>query len=217
MPLFFHPLHPSFVAEVETFDMTQPLTRTVAAEIEAAMDRYAVLVFHGQCIDSEQQLAFTRWFGPLDIGRKQAVETKSRLADEAMIDLSNLDADGAVFDRNSRKILSNMGTRLWHTDSSYKRPAAKFSILSAHAVPPWGGETEFCDLRAAYDALPESLKAEIADRFAEHWVHHSRATLGFEPTADEIKAAMPPCAGRWCACMPARAASCSISARTRAP
>jgi alpha-ketoglutarate-dependent 2,4-dichlorophenoxyacetate dioxygenase len=195
MPLFVRPLHPLFAAEVETFDMAEPLNDTVAAEIEAAMDCYAVLVFHDQHIDSAQQLAFTRWFGPLDIGRKKAVATKSRLADEAMIDLSNLDQNGAVQDRDSRKILSNMGTRLWHTDSSYKRPAAKFSILSAHAVPPWGGETEFCDLRAAYDALPESMKAEIADRFAEHWVHHSRATLGFEPTPDEIKAAMPPV--RW--------------------
>jgi alpha-ketoglutarate-dependent 2,4-dichlorophenoxyacetate dioxygenase len=195
MAIFVHPLHPLFAAEVEGVDMTKPLTPKLAAEIEENMDAYAVLVFHDQHVDSAQQLAFTRHFGPLDIGRKKAVATTSRLADEAMIDLSNLDEDGAVQDRGSRKILSNMGTRLWHTDSSYKRPAAKFSILSAHAVPPWGGETEFCDLRAAYDALPESMKAEVADRFAEHWVHHSRSTLGFEPTPDEIKAAMPPV--RW--------------------
>jgi len=195
MAIFVHPLHPLFAAEVEGVDMTKPLTPKLAADIEENMDCYAVLVFHDQHVDSAQQLAFTRHFGPLDIGRKKAVATTSRLVDEAMIDLSNLDEDGTVFDRNSRKILSNMGTRLWHTDSSYKRPAAKFSILSAHAVPPWGGETEFCDLRAAYDALPESMKAEIADLFAEHWVHHSRSTLGFEPTPDEIKAAMPPV--RW--------------------
>ena len=192
MRLSVRPLHPVFAAEIEDIDMGAPLDPAGAAAIEAAIDRHAVLVFRNQRLDSERQLAFTRAFGPLDIGRKKAVATKSRLAEEAMIDLSNLDEDGAVFDRNDRKILSNMGTRLWHTDSSYKRPAAKFSILSAHAVPPWGGETEFADMRAAYDALPERLKAEIADRFAEHWVHHSRATLGFEPTADEIKAAMPP-------------------------
>jgi alpha-ketoglutarate-dependent 2,4-dichlorophenoxyacetate dioxygenase len=195
MTLAIRPLHDVFAAEIADFDMAAPLTEARAAEIEAAMNRHAVLVFHDQRIDADQQLAFTRWFGPLDIGRKKAVATASRLADEAMIDLSNLDEHGAVHDRNSRKILSNMGTRLWHTDSSYKRPAAKFSILSAHAVPPWGGETEYCDLRAAYDALADDLKAEIADLFAEHWVHHSRATLGFEPTADEIKAAMPPV--RW--------------------
>jgi alpha-ketoglutarate-dependent 2,4-dichlorophenoxyacetate dioxygenase len=189
-----HPLHP-FAAVVEDFDMAAPLDQARADAIEAAMNRHAVLVFRGQRVDSDQQLAFTRWFGPLDIGRKKAVATKSRLVDEAMIDLSNLNQDGAVFDRNDRKILSNMGTRLWHTDSSYKRPAAKFSILSAHAVPPWGGETEFADMRAAYDALPARLKEEVEGRFAEHWVHHSRATLGFEPTEAEIKAAMPPV--RW--------------------
>ena len=195
MAIFVHPLHPLFAAEVEGVDMSKPLTAKLVADIEENMDCYAVLVFRDQHVDSAQQLAFTRHFGPLDIGRKKAVATTSRLADEAMIDLSNLDEDGAVQDRSSRKILSNMGTRLWHTDSSYKRPAAKFSILSAHAVPPSGGETEFCDLRAAYDALPEPMKAEIADLFAEHWVHHSRSTLGFEPTPDEIKAAMPPV--RW--------------------
>ncbi len=192
MSLSVRPLHPLFAAEVEAFDMGAPLTAADAAAIEDLMNRYAVLVFHDQRLTSEQQLAFTRWFGPLDIGRKKAVKIKSRLADEAMIDLSNLDEDGAVFERNDRKLLSNLGTRLWHTDSSYKRPAAKFSILSAHAVPPWGGETEFADMRAAYEALPERLKVEVAERFAEHWVHHSRSTLGFEPTADEIKAAMPP-------------------------
>ena len=193
--LRLRPLHPLFAAEVEAFDMREPLTEALAAEIEAAMNRYAVLVFHGQSLTSEQQLAFTRWFGPLDLGRKKAVKTGSRLAEDEMVDLSNLDENGFVFDRNHRKILSNMGTRLWHTDSSYKRPAAKFSILSAHAVPPWGGETEYADMRAAYDALPDALKAECEGRFAEHWVHHSRSTLGFEPTADEIKAAMPPV--RW--------------------
>lgn len=193
--LRLRPLHPLFAAEVEAFDMAAPLTEALAAEIEAAMNRYAVLVFHGQSLSSEQQLAFTRWFGPLDLGRKKAVKTGSRLAEDEMVDLSNLDENGYVFDRNHRKILSNMGTRLWHTDSSYKRPAAKFSILSAHAVPPSGGETEYADMRAAHDALPDALKAECEGRFAEHWVHHSRSTLGFEPTADEIKAAMPPV--RW--------------------
>jgi alpha-ketoglutarate-dependent 2,4-dichlorophenoxyacetate dioxygenase len=193
--LRLRPLHPLFAAEVEAFDMREPLTEALAAEIEAAMNRYAVLVFHDQSLTSEQQLAFTRWFGPLDLGRKKAVKTGSRLAEDEMVDLSNLDENGFVFDRNHRKILSNMGTRLWHTDSSYKRPAAKFSILSAHAVPLRGGETEYADMRAAYDALPDALKAECEGRFAEHWVHHSRSTLGFEPTADEIKAAMPPV--RW--------------------
>jgi len=195
MALSFRPLHPVFAAAAEGIDLAQPLDASIAAAIEAGMNRHAVLVFPGQRLDEDSQLAFTRWFGPLDIGRKRAVKTGHRLRHEEMIDISNLDENGTVFDRNHRKILSNMGTRLWHTDSSYKKPAAKFSILSGHAVPPWGGETEFADMRAAYDALPEVLKREAEGRFAEHWVHHSRSTLGFEPTAEEIKAAMPPV--RW--------------------
>src|SRR5215831_18495215 len=124
MRLAVRPLHPLFAAEVADFDMAAPLDAETAAAIEAAMNQYAVLVFHDQRLDSDQQLAFTRWFGPLDVGRKRAVKMTSRLADEAMIDLSNLDTDGAVFARDHRKLLSNLGTRLWHTDSSYKRPAA---------------------------------------------------------------------------------------------
>ncbi len=195
MSLPVRPLHKLFAAEVASFDMAAPLDASAAAAIEAAMNRHAVLVFHDQRIDADQQLGFTRWFGPLDIGRKKAVATKSRLADEAMIDLSNLDPDGAVADRNSRKILSNMAR-------GCGTPTARTSVRrrnsrSCRLMPcrPGAGETEFCDLRAAYDALPERLKAEIAELFAEHWVHHSRATLGFEPTPDEIKAAMPPV--RW--------------------
>jgi alpha-ketoglutarate-dependent 2,4-dichlorophenoxyacetate dioxygenase len=112
-----------------------------------------------------------------------------------MIDLSNLDENGYVIDANHRRVLSLMGTRLWHSDSSYQRPAAKYSMLRAVRVPAWGGETEFADCRAAYDALPPALLAEAADRFAEHWGHHSRSTLGWEPTAEEIRGAMPPV--RW--------------------
>ena len=114
---------------------------------------------------------------------------------EQMIDLSNLDENGYVIDPNHRRVLSLLGTRLWHTDSSYQRPAAKYSMLRAVTVPPWGGETEFADCRAAYDALPDVLRAEAEDRFAEHWVHHSRSTLGWEPTEEEIRGAMPPV--RW--------------------
>jgi alpha-ketoglutarate-dependent 2,4-dichlorophenoxyacetate dioxygenase len=85
-----------------------------------------------------------------------------------------------------------MATRLWHTDSSYKRPAAKYSLLYCSAIPEWGGETEFADMRAAYDALPDRLRAEAEGRSAEHYVHHSRATLGFAPSPEEIAGAIPP-------------------------
>ena len=190
MSISIQPVDAAFAARVHDFDMSKGVTDEDVKVIEAAMNEHAVLVFGGQHLTGSQQLDFVKRFGPVDAGRTLAVNVKSRLAAE-MIDIGNLDENGLVFDRNSRKILGSMGTRLWHTDSSYKRPAAKFSALAAYAVPSWGGQTEFCDLRAAYDALPKALLAEVEGRYAEHWVHHSRSTLGFEPTPDEIKAAMP--------------------------
>jgi len=204
MAIAFRPLQRHFAAEVQGFDMRQPIDAATARDFEHAIDRYGILVFPAQLVDNAQQLAFTANFGPPDIGRKKAVKhasgrltggnTDSRIPEE-MIDLSNLDENGYVIDPNHRRVLSLLGTRLWHSDSSYQRPAAKYSMLRAVTVPPWGGETEFADCRAAYDALPEMLRTEAEDRFAEHWVHHSRSTLGWEPTAEEISGAMPPV--RW--------------------
>jgi alpha-ketoglutarate-dependent 2,4-dichlorophenoxyacetate dioxygenase len=195
MTVTFEPLHPHFVAAVRGFDMRVPINAQDARMFEEAIDRYAVLVFPAQHVDDAQQLAFTAHFGPPDIGRKKAVRSaESRLPTE-MIDLSNLDENGYVIDPDHRRVLSLLGTRLWHSDSSYQRPAAKFSMLRAVTVPAWGGETEFADCRAAYDDLPSYLRSEAENRFAEHWVHHSRSTLGWEPTAEEIRGAMDPV--RW--------------------
>jgi alpha-ketoglutarate-dependent 2,4-dichlorophenoxyacetate dioxygenase len=204
MTISFRPLHRHLAAEVLGFDMRQPIDAAAAHDFEHAIDRYGILVFPAQRVDDAQQLAFTANFGPPDIGRKKAIthapgrltrgSADSRIPEE-MIDLSNLDENGYVIDPNHRRVLSLLGTRLWHSDSSYQRPAAKYSMLRAVTVPPWGGETEFADCRAAYDALPEVLGVETEDRFAEHWVHHSRSTLGWEPTEEEIRGAMPPV--RW--------------------
>jgi alpha-ketoglutarate-dependent 2,4-dichlorophenoxyacetate dioxygenase len=204
MTIEFRPLQRHFAAEVQGFDMRQPIDAATARNFEQAIDRYGILIFPAQLVNDAEQLAFTANFGPPDIGRKKAVKhapgrlapgsTEGRIPEE-MIDLSNLDENGYVIDPNHRRVLSLLGTRLWHSDSSYQRPAAKYSMLRAVTVPPWGGETEFADCRAAYDALPDVLRAEAEDRFAEHWVHHSRSTLGWEPTEEEIRGAMPPV--RW--------------------
>jgi alpha-ketoglutarate-dependent 2,4-dichlorophenoxyacetate dioxygenase len=187
----FSPLHPLFAAEAEATDLSRPIDRATVAEIDAAMNRYAVVVFNDQDLTQDQQLDFTRNFGPLDPGRHLAVRQHRRVRPE-FADVSNLDEEGRVADRNHRRILSNMATRLWHTDSSYKKPAAKFSLLYCSAIPDWGGETEFADMRAAYDALPDRLRAEADGRSAEHDVHHSRATLGFAPSPEDIAGAIPP-------------------------
>ena len=195
MGISFRPLHDHFVAEVGGFDMRDPIGPDMARLFGQAIDEHAVLVFPAQRVDDAQQLAFTAQFGPPDIGRKKAVRSADGRIPAEMIDLSNLDENGYVIDASHRRVLSLLGTRLWHSDSSYQRPAAKYSMLRAVVVPPWGGETEFADCRAAFDALPAALLAEAADRFAEHWVHHSRSTLGWEPTAEETQGAMPPV--RW--------------------
>jgi alpha-ketoglutarate-dependent 2,4-dichlorophenoxyacetate dioxygenase len=195
MAISFHQRHACFVAEVRGFDMREPIDDAAVRLFEQAIDDYAVLVFPAQQVNDAQQLAFMGRFGPPDVGRKKAVKSAAGRIAEEMIDLSNLDENGYVIDPNHRRVLSLLGTRLWHSDSSYQRPAAKFSMLRAVAVPSWGGETEFADCRAAYDTLPGFLRAEAEGRFAEHWVHHSRSTLGWEPTAEEIRGAMPPV--RW--------------------
>ncbi|MGH7092490.1 MAG: TauD/TfdA dioxygenase family protein, partial [Stellaceae bacterium] len=191
MTLAFSPLHPLFAARADGTDLSRPLELAAVREIAAAMDRFAVLVFRDQRLDQDQQLAFTRNFGPLDPGRHLAVRQHRRVRPE-FADVSNLDEEGRVADRNHRRILSNTATRLWHTDSSYKQPAAKFSLLCCSAIPEWGGETEFADMRAAYDALPDRLCDEVEGRSAEHYVHHSRATLGFAPSPEDIAGAIPP-------------------------
>ncbi len=195
MSLSFEPLHRHFVAAVRGFDMREPIDAAGVRAFEDAIDRYAVLVFPAQHVDDAQQLAFTANFGPPDIGRKKAVKSADSRLPMEMIDLSNLDENGYVIDPNHRRVLSLLGTRLWHSDSSYQRPAAKFSMLRAVTVPALGGETEFADCRAAYDALPAALRQDAENRFAEHWVHHSRSTLGWEPTEEEIRGAMAPV--RW--------------------
>jgi len=191
MPISLAPLHPLFAARADGIDLRESCDAAMAREIDAAMNRHAVLVFRDQQISEDQQLAFTAAFGPMDPGRHLAVRQHRRVRPE-FADVSNLDEQGNVAGRNHRRILSNMATRLWHTDSSYKQPAAKFSLLYCSAIPDWGGETEFADMRAAYDALPERLRAEAEGRSAEHYVHHSRATLGFAPTEEEIAGALPP-------------------------
>ncbi len=195
MSLGFTPLHPCLGAAVHGLDLGAPPDPVTLAALERAIDRHAVLVFPPQGIDDAAQLAFIANFGPPDIGRKKVVKSNDNRIPAQMIDLSNLDENGYVIDADHRRVLSLLGTRLWHTDSSYQRPAAKYSLLRAVAVPSWGGETEFADCRAAWDALPGPLRAEAVDRFAEHWVHHSRSTLGWEPTADEIRGALAPV--RW--------------------
>lgn len=192
MSLKLQALHPYFVAEASGIDLTQPLSTVDVKAINAAMNQYAVLVWKNQPLSEAQQIAFSESFGPLDIGLKRVFKRKERLSDERLIDISNVDLDGQVHRRDSPKNLSSFANQLWHSDSSFMSPRAAYSMLHALVIPSEGGNTEFCDLRAAYDALPEQLKEDIKDLSAEHYALHTRILLGDDAYTDEQKKAIPP-------------------------
>ncbi|MBT2302767.1 TauD/TfdA family dioxygenase [Variovorax paradoxus] len=192
MPLQLKPLHPLFAAEASGIDITRPLSDTEVRQINAAMNEYAVLVWRGQPLSGQQQIDFAKSFGPLDLGLKKVFKRPERLEDERLIDISNVDAQGNVARRDSPKNLSNFANQLWHSDSSFQNPRAAYSMLQALVLPSWGGNTEFADLRAAYDALPERTRAEVEGLSAEHYALHTRILLGDEAYTDDQKKAIPP-------------------------
>lgn len=192
MALSIRQLAGHFAGEVSGIDLKNPISQAIADTIEQAMNHYAVLVFHDQFLDEEAQLAFGQWFGPNDVGLRGILQRKSRFKHEEFIDISNVGLDGNIVRRDDRRLLMHFANQLWHSDSSFKSPAAKFSMLSAQVVPDHGGDTEFADLRAAYDALPHAMKMELQGLVAEHSPLHSRLMLGDDQYSEEEKASMPP-------------------------
>ena len=193
MAMAIRQLHKHFVGEVSGLDLRQPLTRDEAVEVEAGMDKYAVLVFHDQDITDEQQMAFALNFGERENPRGGNVTKKEDLRlDSGLNDVSNLDKDGKPLAKDHRQHLFNLGNCLWHSDSSFRPIPAKFSLLSARVVNPKGGNTEFADMRAAYDALDDETKAEIDDLICEHSLMYSRGSLGFLDYSDEEKQLFKP-------------------------
>ncbi len=186
-------LTPGFMGEVSGLDITQPLTRAQVAELEAGMDRYAVLVYHDQRFTDAQQKAFSLNFGPLEeTAGGNVTKDADRRLDPDMADVSNLGADHKPLARDDRRRLFNLGNQLWHSDSSFRAVPAKYSILSGRTVVDTGGNTEFADMRAAYDALDPTTKAEIEDLVCEHSLIYSRGTLGFTELSDEEKRMFKP-------------------------
>jgi alpha-ketoglutarate-dependent 2,4-dichlorophenoxyacetate dioxygenase len=184
-------LHPLFMGEVSGVDLRKPVDAATVAEIVAAADKYAVLVFHDQPITDEQQIAFSRLLGPLETTvRALRKDHKARL-NLHVSDISNLDEKNRILAAQDRRRMNGLANRLWHTDSSFKRIPARYSLLSARTIPAEGGETEFADMRAAYDALPEKKKAEIEDLVAEHSIVYSRHTIGFTDYSPEERAGLP--------------------------
>ena len=160
----FIPIGSEFAAEVEGIDLCAPFDAAAVAAIHAGMDRHAVLVFHDQPLTDEQQIAFTRSLGKIELNTANNVTRldQRRLSIE-MSDISNLDQHSNMLARDDRRRAFNLGNRLWHSDFLFKSVSAKYSLLSARIIPSAGGNTEFADMRAAYDALDPEIKTEIED------------------------------------------------------
>jgi len=179
MAIALQKLHSLFVAEVTSpVELRNVVDEETLSQIRAGMDEFAVLVFHNQPFTDDEQLAFAeRLDGKLNRVR---VLANNRLGNDALIDISNVDESGEVMDTYNRRRMYNLGNRLWHTDASFNEPRGRYSMLHARVVPPVSADTEFADLRSAYDTLPDGTKIQIEDLKAHHSVMHSRKTLGFE-------------------------------------
>jgi alpha-ketoglutarate-dependent 2,4-dichlorophenoxyacetate dioxygenase len=192
MAIIVCPVTPGFVAEIGDVDLSVMLEPADLLAVKEAFTTYAVLIFPDQHLSQDQHLDFARNFGPLEttiaLFRKDA---KLRVRKE-FADVSNLDPGNKVWGENSRRRMFELGNRLWHTDSSFKRVPARASLLYARSIPPIGGHTEFADERAGYDALPEETKRRLHGLVAEHSIFNSRDRLGFTEFSDEEREGMPP-------------------------
>ena len=190
MPITVRQLHSLFVGEVSGVTLGAPLNAAEVATLNAAIDRYSVLVFHDQQLDDDQLLALGRQFGsiaPPRMGRRGG----HRLGHAEVADISNLDTEGNLRRREDHRRLDALGNQLWHSDASFRPISGALSMLYAHVVPPAGGDTEFTDLRAAYDSLDAATKTLIDDLIAEHSIFHSRGILGHTEYTDAERASLP--------------------------
>ncbi|MEP7245282.1 MAG: TauD/TfdA family dioxygenase [Gammaproteobacteria bacterium] len=184
-------LAPSFIAEVAGVDFSRPIDETTLRDIVKAMDRYAVCVYRGTPLDDASHIAFSRLLGKLELAPALFGKGVKRFEHPELFDAGNLDVQGNIL-LDERRRLYNKGNALWHTDSSFNPHRSAYSLLLAHEVPPVGGDTEFADMRAAYDALPAAMKEKIENLTIEHWLWHSRMLAGYPEPTDEERELKPP-------------------------
>ena len=190
VPLTIKPLHPTFGAEVSGVDLTRPLAPDVRGEVIAAMDRYGVCVYRDTGLTDDGHVAFSRIFGELLLAPRMG-DRKARMPLPELFDAGNLDTEGEI---NADELLRlhKRGDRQWHTDTSFMRERSSHSLLLAHEIPEdGGGDTEFADLRSAYEALPQAMQERIDDLIAEHSIWYSRMTSGFPFTEADVEARGP--------------------------
>jgi alpha-ketoglutarate-dependent 2,4-dichlorophenoxyacetate dioxygenase len=189
MSLTFRRLHPHFFGAASPVDLRTVHDAATLARIRVGMDEHAVLVFRDQKFTDDEQLAFAqRLDGFLHTKSGISALQKNRLGNEALGDISNVGLDGEILLEGDRRRMYGLGNRLWHTDASFQGPAGRYSMLFAYVVPPVGADTEYADMRAAYDALPAEMKARLDGLRVHHSIAYSRQTLGFEFSAGEEEA-----------------------------
>ena len=185
--------YPNFVGFVYGVDLKKDLDIKIVKEIDNAINKLSVLVFKDQNIDDSEQVRFTKYFGEIEAsGNKSNItKAKDRRLSTDLADVSNLDKNNKPFTKDDPRRIFNLGNRLWHTDSSFKEIPAKYSLLSARNVSKEGGNTEFADMRSAYDNLESKIKNKIDTMICEHSLIYSRQRLGFdmvkELSSEEIK------------------------------
>lgn len=196
MSITFRKLHPIFAAEASAIDLRAARDRATLERIRAGMDEHAVLVFRDQSLTIQEQLDFAqRLDGKLHTKLGISALAKNRLGEVPVADISNIDADGAILPAADRRRQYSLANRLWHTDGSFQDPAGRYSTLFACVLPPVRSDTQFVDMRAAYDALDDDMKAGLEGLTVHHSIAYSRQTLGFTFSQDEqekLKGAVHP-------------------------
>jgi alpha-ketoglutarate-dependent 2,4-dichlorophenoxyacetate dioxygenase len=196
MALSFKKIHPLFGAEVGAVDLRAVHDSATLEDIRRGMDQFGVLVFRNQPFTDDEQLDFAQRFdGTLHARTSTAAIVKNRFGNEALSDISNVGADGSILPADDRRRVSSLANQLWHTDASFVDPPGRYSMLSARVIPPVSADTEFADMRGAYDALTEETRASLEGLQVHHSIAYSREVLGFEFAPDEkeqLKGAVHP-------------------------
>lgn len=188
MSIRFRPLHEGFAAEAEAGDLRQIHDRATLEELRHGMDRHGVLVFRNQPFTDAEQLAFAERFdGTVQSLIASTAVGKNRLGNDKLADISNIDQNGRLYDRDDRRRMYSLANRLWHTDSSFRQPAGRYSMLSARVIPAVSADTEFADMRAAWDALDSETQQQVEALRVHHSVAYSRQILGFDFSAEEME------------------------------
>jgi alpha-ketoglutarate-dependent 2,4-dichlorophenoxyacetate dioxygenase len=190
------PVMPDFTARMTDIDLRKPLSVADRDAIIAAIDEYAVLVFPNQHLSKEELVVFGHSFGEVDtsLQKKLLNHVQNRLGTDEVTDISNIDAAGQVAASDHWQTITTIGNRFWHSDGSYKELPIRYSILNAVTAVRHGGETEYADLRAAYDALDDATREMIAGKVGHFWSHNTRDQLKI-PDTDAERTAFPK--SRW--------------------